>query len=169
LRILLENDMPQGIYGMLAGYGLPNNASVKVVRHKDRRCDVHQLTRRQFETGYQAYQARDIFNCDYIIACLGLPRLAARFIGVYRVMGKRPARDVPPPKDFPFLDILFRDGVAGPDEIWYDLARMPQFEALEYDVVIDWGRNPIVWAQWISAERDKPVLAMAEGFENRKR
>ena len=30
-----------------------------------------------------------VFNCDYIVSCIGMPGFKARFFGVYRVAGHR--------------------------------------------------------------------------------
>jgi hypothetical protein len=101
---------------------------------------------------------RDVFNCDYVIACLGLPNSRARFIGVYRVDGRRPGVEVPPPKDFPYREILFPSGAVAPNDVWYDLVKVSGFDELEEVVVIDWGRSPKAWAQWAVIDRDKRIL-----------
>ncbi len=149
-----------GIIELLQCRGLPSDAKTKVVRHKDKRCDLQGLTRSQFETGYQAYQAKPIFNCDYIVSCLGLPRSTARFLGVYRVRGQQPAREVPPPVDFPYSELFFPGGTPEQGHIWYDLVKVDGFEDLEDRVVIDWGPGARSWAQWATLEKDKEIIEM---------
>ena len=148
-----------GIIKLLQDRGLPRSVTIKVVRHQDKRCDVRALERRHFEAGYQAYQSEDVFNCDYIVSCIGLPDARASFVGVYQVKGHRPAREVPPPHDFPYLELFFPDGTGGPG-IWYDLVRMYGFEDLEHRVIIDWGSGTRSWAQWATSEKDKAIVQM---------
>jgi hypothetical protein len=149
-----------GIVELLQRRGLPRGARIKIVRHKDKRCDLNALSRRDFESGYQAYQARPVFNCDYIVSCIGLPNSTARFIGVYRVNGQRPAREVPPPPDFRYLELFFPRGRAEADHIWYDLTKLDGFEDLEDRAVIAWGASALSWAQWATLERDKEIIEM---------
>lgn len=96
-----------GILELLLSRGFPAVKKIKIVPHKDRRCDLDGLTRDQFEAGYQAYQTRYVFNCEYIISCIGTSMCTARFFGIYQVMGRCPAIDVSPPRDFPCADIYF--------------------------------------------------------------
>src|SRR5437870_4097362 len=63
-----------GIIELLQRHSLPKGARVKIVRHQDKRCDLHALTKGQFEAGYQAFQAKPVFNCDFIVSCIGLPK-----------------------------------------------------------------------------------------------
>lgn len=67
-----------GIIELLQRSGLQQIANVKIVRHRDTRYDIEELIARgHFEQGYQAYQRRRVFNCDYIVSCIGLPDLGA--------------------------------------------------------------------------------------------
>ena len=155
-----------GIIELLHRSGLPKNSKVKIVRHKDKRCDLVALRREQFEAGYQAYQAKPVFNCDYIVSCLGLPESLARFMGVYHVRGQRPAEEVSPP-DFPYRNVFFPDGMAPSGHVWYDLVRLGGFEHLEDQVVIDWGPSALAWHQWLTLDRDKEIIQMPSELPNR--
>jgi hypothetical protein len=152
-----------GILELLQRRGLPRNSQVKIVRHQDKRCDLNLLIERGrmdlFEDGYQAFQARDVFNCDYIVSCIGLPKKRARFLGVYKVKGQLPAPEVAPPLDFPFMDLFFPGGRHRPG-IWYDLEKVRGFEDLEDRAEIDWGPGALSWAQWATLERDKEVIRL---------
>jgi hypothetical protein len=71
------NSVP-GIIELLQRRGLRKGGRTKIVRHKDKRCDFSALEMGQVEAGYQAYQARHVFNSDYIVSCIRLPNSAAR-------------------------------------------------------------------------------------------
>lgn len=155
-----------GIIQLLYRRGLPKGGRIKIIRHQDKRCDLHKLKLSDFEAGYQAYQSRPVFNCDHIVSCIGLPKSKARFVGVYQVNGQRPAEDVPPPRDFPYLKLFFPGGTHPPG-IWYDLVKLTGFEDLENRVVIDWGRSAIQWAQWATLDKDKEILQMPAELSHR--
>ena len=150
-----------GIIELLQRRGLPKIGKVKIVRHKDKRYAglVDALVARgHFEAGYQAYQSRHIFNCDYIVSCIGLPHFQARFFGVYRVADHRPAEEVPLPPHLSYLNALDPAGWGGPGVVWYDLQKVEGFDDLENRVVIDWGPGARNWAQWATVERDKRII-----------
>lgn len=156
-----------GIIELLQHRGLPKRSKIKIIRHKDKRCGLEALSRRDFESGYQAYQAKPIFNCDYIISCIGCPNYRARFIGVYRVIGQLPAANVPPPPDFPYLDKFFPNGRTEGDAIWYDLTKVDGFEDLEDQIIISWGTGVLAWAQWATLEKDKEIVEMPTSSSSR--
>jgi hypothetical protein len=132
-----------GIIELLQRRGLQKGSKVKIVRHKDERNDLETLIAKgHFEAGYQAYQARHVFNCDYIVSCIGLPGLKARFFGVYQVRGRRPAQEVPLPHHLTYLD---EPGWPTAGDLWYDLVKVEGFEDLENRVIIDWGPGARTW------------------------
>ena len=152
-----------GIMELLHTRGLQQIAKVKIIRHQDSRYDLDALIARgHFEEGYQAYQSRHVFNCDYIVSCIGLPRLRARFFGVYRVAAHRPAEEVPLPPYLQYLNTWHPRGWIWPGTVWYDLVKLEGFEDLENRVVIDWGPGARRWDQWLSADRDKQIVEMLE-------
>jgi hypothetical protein len=126
--------------------GLNPAAKVKLVRHKDKRYDVRKLYRTGHLETYQSYQAKPIFECDYIVAFIGLEGSLARFVGVYHVLDRRPARDVPVPPEFPYPDF------AREDDVYYELQTVPGFEDLKDRIVIDWGKGARAWHQWLSGK-----------------
>ena len=148
-----------GILELLHRRGLQQIARVKIVRHKDQRYDLETLiARSHFEAGYQAYQSRHVFDCDYIVSCIGRPHFQARFFGVYRVVGHRPASEMPLPPHLAYLKDIDPIGWAQPGQVWYDLAKIKGFEDLENRVLIDWGPGVRRWDQWLTRERDKRII-----------
>src|SRR5688500_4413323 len=96
-----------GILDLLQQRGLPKAAKVKIIRHKDTRYDLDALmARAHFEAACQACQSRHVFNCDYIVSCIGSPGCQARFFGVYRVVSQRNATEVPLPPHLRYLHSL---------------------------------------------------------------
>jgi len=150
-----------GILELLQRRGLQKTSKVKIVRHKDSRYPLEMLIANgHFEEGYQSYQARHVFNCDYIVSCIGLPGLKARFFGVYRVAGHRPAKEVPLPPHLAYLNNFDPAGWIWPGQVWYDLVKIHGFEDLENRVVVDWGPGARSWAQWVTLEHDKQIIEM---------
>lgn len=138
-----------GILDLLELRGFDRHQAAKLVRHQDRRFDVHDLYRRGWLEAYQSFQAKPIFHkCTRIVSFLGLDGRRARFVGVYRVLGHRPGDQGVLPKGSPFQDWL------DPRQHYYDLVHEPGYEALEGRVIIDWGPGPLAWHQKLS---NKPV------------
>lgn len=133
--------------------GLDTRAKIKLIRHQDKRYDVHDLYRTgQIET-YQSYQGKPIFECDYIVCFIGMDGSRALFFGVYRVLGGcRPAPDVPIPADFPYPQMVQEN------DVFYQLAPLPGFEDLKDRVVVDWGKSPLAWHQWLSEKEVIEIL-----------
>src|SRR5688572_16151710 len=122
-----------GILELLIPRGLDPKSRTKIVRHQDKRYDVHELERKGLLDLYQGYQSKPVFECDYIISFLGLESSRARFHGVFRVVGKTAASDRPLPADFEY------PGFANPNGYFYDLTPVTGFEDLIGRVVIHWG------------------------------
>lgn len=119
----------QGLIALLQRRGLPKTARTKIVRHKhgDDRYPVEDLIAKgHFEEGYQAYQGRANFECDYIISCIGLRGSRARFFGVYRVAARRPAQEVPLPRNLKYLEDLYPEWIR-PGSVWYDFRKAGRF------------------------------------------
>jgi hypothetical protein len=132
--------------------GLNPAAKVKLVRHQDKRYDVSEIYRTGHLETYQSYQAKPIFECDYIVAFIGLEGSLARFVGVYQVLGRRASRDVPVPPEFPYPDF------AKEDDVYYELRAVPGFEDLKDRIVIEWGKAALAWHQWLSEKEVVEVL-----------
>lgn len=132
--------------------GLNLAAKVKLVRHQDKRYDVTEIYRTGHLNTYQSYQAKSIFECDYIVAFIGLKGSLARFVGVYQVLGKRTAHEVPVPAEFPYPN--FAEG----DDIYYEMHVVSGFEDLKDRIVIEWGKGAQAWHQWLSEKEVVEVL-----------
>lgn len=138
-----------GILDLLELRGFDRQQAAKLVRHQDRRYDVHDLYRRGWLGAYQAFQARPIFHRNSrIVSFLGMEGGRARFVGVYRVLGHRPADQGVLPPGCPYREWL------DPAHHYYELEREPGFEALEGRVIVDWGPGALAWHQKLT---NKPV------------
>ncbi|MBA3850585.1 MAG: excinuclease ABC subunit C, partial [Opitutus sp.] len=136
---------------LLHARGLPRSTKVKLVRHQSSEWSIPELIARgQFET-YQSNQGRPIFNCEFIVSFLGERHAQARLLGVYRVenVTRDPARLWPSGYLYPEMR---------PGPLWYQLAKLPAFAALENRVVIDWGASPRMWHQWLKEREVIEVL-----------
>jgi hypothetical protein len=123
------------IQELLFNRGLDKSSKIKLVRHKDKRVNVYNLYRskRQEFLDYQNIQGRDIFkSVDYIVSFIGEESVFARFIGVYKLTGKR----------------QFPNG-----NFEYKMEEVSGFDDLKERVIIKWG-NAISWHQWIKNEME---------------
>jgi len=129
--------------------GLDCSKKIKIVRHQDNRYDIEEMYSLGQIPVYQSYQAKPIFECDYIVSFIGLSESLARMVGVFRVNGRTAAREAPFPLDFSYQDTI------GPNDVFYDLVEVSGFEDLKDRVVIDWGKGALAWHQWLS---DKEIV-----------
>ena len=84
---------------------------------------------------YQSEQlASNVRNIKYIVSFIGEEKTSARFVGVYKINGK---------KDNP--------SVSG--EVILDLEQIKAFEHLEKRIVIDWGFPANSWHQYYNKEK----------------
>jgi hypothetical protein len=142
-----------GILDLLALRGFNPASRTKFLRHRDARYDVHDLFRRGWLDAYQSIQARPLLDgFDYVVSFLGLSGTRARFVGIYKVLGRCPADQAVLPPGSPFEEWR------RPDHYFYELQREPGFEDLEHRVVIDWGRAAIAWHQRASNKEVLEVL-----------
>lgn len=142
------------IVELLRSRGLPDNAKIKMARHLDPRIDVIELMLSGWFETYQSYQDRSVFNCDYLVSFIGLPRSKARFIGVYKVQGVKPASEVPLPNDYPHQE--------DEAEYFYQLTEVPGFEDLKERVIVHWGKSSRAWCQLFSEK--EVVEVVPKGF-----
>ena len=133
------------IQELLYNRGLDRKASVKLVRHKDRRIDLYNMyrTERNAFLEYQNTQSRDIFkDVDYIVSFIGEDGVLARFIGVYRITGKERIKGA--------LNI----GNSGFSYSFkYSMEEVDGYDDLKERVIIRW-ENAISWHQWIKNEME---------------
>jgi hypothetical protein len=131
--------------------GLDLSARIKLVRHQDRRFDLWELRRKGHLDAYQSFQSRPVFNCDFIVAFIGLDNRKARLIGVYRVVDQAPANERPLAPEHEYLRLS--DG-----GVHYNLELQPAFSDLADRVVIDWGTGALAWHQWLSPKEVVEIL-----------
>ena len=134
------------IQELLYNRGLDRQASIKLVRHKDRRLDLYNLYRSDREAflAYQKHQARDVFrDVDYIVSFVGEEGVMARFVGVYKVLGSESKNG--------FFE--------------YSMTEQDGYEDLKERVLIRW-ENPISWHQWIKNEME--ILEISPGLNYKR-
>lgn len=135
--------------------GLDTGKDVKLVRHQDKDCDVNELYQRGQINIYQSYQSKTVFDeCDYIVSFIGFEGTKARLLGVYKVNGRIPAVEFPPPMDFLYPDMF---GSLN-DYNYYELEEAPGFNDLNDRVVIDWGKSTRSWHQWLCEKEVIEIL-----------
>ena len=74
------------IQELLYNRGLDRKAKVKLVRHKDARCDLYEKyrTNQEWFFTYQSSQANPVFkDTDYIVSFIGEEGISSRFIPKY--------------------------------------------------------------------------------------
>lgn len=139
-----------GVLDLLWLYGYPRDARAKLVRHEDKSYPPAELLRRGWLEAYQCFQSRPVFEgLDYIISFVGAGGTLARFVGVFKVLGRRPGPKGVLPPGCPHVEWLT------PRHRYYELERQPGFEELEYRLVIEWGAGALAWHQRVS---NKPVF-----------
>lgn len=142
---------PIGILDLLSLKGFDTKRPAKLVRHQDADLDMHDLLRRGWFEAYQGFQSQARFDdCDFVISCIGLEGTKARFVGVYRRIGRRNGHEAPLPTGCPYVQWTRCD-------YFYEFRCEPGFEDLENRVVIEWGKGTRAWYQWLS---NKPVVEL---------
>lgn len=134
------------IQELLYNRGLDRKASVKLVRHKDRRLDLYNLYRSDKKAflEYQNKQLRDVFkDVQFIVSFVGEEGVSARFIGVYKVLEK-----------------YYKDGFYE-----YSMEEDEGYDDLKERVIIRW-ENPISWHQWIKNEME--ILEISPGLHYKR-
>lgn len=122
------------IQELLYNRGLDQLAKIKLVRHKDKRLDLYNMYRtdRNSFLDYQNSQSKDVFReVDYIVAFIGEEGVLARFIGVFRIIGKEE------------IGNGFK----------YKMSDVSGYDDLKERVLIRW-ENAICWHQWIKNEME---------------
>ncbi len=93
-------------------------------------------------------QDRPVFrDLDYIVVFIGVGGALARFCGVYEILASMPS------EQGPSIPEALKRRVVGPKEwnrpggYYYKLRRVPGFEDLEDQLVIEWGPGARSWHQ----------------------
>jgi hypothetical protein len=111
------------------------------------------LLRNHWLDVYQSYQGKPRFdNVDVIVSFYGLTGTRSCFYGVFKVIRRRPGSEGAVPANCPWVQ-EWREKCP----YFYDLERLPGYEALEHRLVIEWGKGAINWQQALS---NKPVLEL---------
>jgi hypothetical protein len=140
------------IVELLTLRGLDINSKIILVRHQDKRYDVNELLKNGQLEIYQSYQSKPIFECDYIVSFIGIEGTRARFMGVYKVLGRKPSKDVPLPEKFLYKEF------ASKDDYYYVLEEVRAFDDLKWRVIIDWGKATLAWHQKLSEKEVIEIL-----------
>jgi len=143
-----------GIIDMLRLCGFDaERTRAKLVRHKEDKYPVQELLRNGWLDLYQAYQGKPRFdNLDAIVSLYGLTGTHACLYGVFKVMRRRPGSEGPIPVNCPWV-MDWRKKCP----YFYDLQRLPGYEALERRLVIEWGKGALAWHQQLS---NKPIVEL---------
>jgi len=131
------------IQELLYNRGLDKNAKVKLVRHKDARCDLYEKYRtdKNWFFSYQSSQSKPIFSdIDYVVSFIGEDGTSSRFIGVYRVCSQQE-------------NSMYNPDILTEGKYIYNLQEVGGFEDLKERVILKWN-NPISWHQWIKNEME---------------
>lgn len=134
------------IQELLYNRGLDRAATIKLVRHKDRRRDLYSLYRTEREQflDYQNTQVKPVFrDCDYIVSFIGESGMTARFVGVFKIQSEA-------------------TNGAG---YKYTMQELDGYEDLKERIIIRWS-NAISWHQWIVNEME--VLEIAPGLNYKR-
>lgn len=134
------------IQELLYNRGISRSASVKLVRHKDRRLDIYNMYRTDKPAfiDYQNTQSHDVFkNVEYIVSFIGEEQAFARFVGVYKIAGRT------------------HDGA----NYKYTMEEVDGYDDLKERVIIRW-ENPISWHQWIKNEME--VVEISAGLHYKR-
>jgi hypothetical protein len=149
-----------GVLDILGFYGFDPNCRAKLVRHKDIRYPVEEMLRKKWLDLYQSYQGKPRFdNLDVIVSFYGQTGTRACFYGAFKVLRRRPGREGRIDANCPWVKEWRKIC-----PYYYELERVPGYEALERRLVIDWGKGAINWHQHLSKDSNKRVLElMPEG------
>ena len=145
------------IQELLYNRGLDKTAAVKLVRHKDRRCDLYSIYRNDREKflEYQSTQKNDIFsNCKYIVSFIGEEGLLARFVGIFEIKGCTVGKGT--------IDLYEREATYN---FKYQMEEVRNFDDLKERVMIRWS-NAISWHQWIKNEME--VVEICPGLNYKR-
>ena len=115
------------IQELLEKRGLPRDAQIKLVRHKDHRVDIKELYQNHHDTymRYQSAQSKDVFaNIDFIVVFIGEEGVRSRFVGVYKVLGEKTIDDA--------------DKYSDKDKYYYPLEELNWFDDIKEKVIVNW-------------------------------
>ena len=152
------------IQTLLEGRNDEFNASnkIKMLRQKDNRskndrrimgelydCSLYTLYR--YDRGrfmqYTGEQKKCFFdNIDFVVLFLGEEGTTARFVGVYKVVGKDPKYSKEEGQEF------------------YYFEEVPDFSILNERVIIDWGKVTVSWHQYFR-KQEKDVIRIDQGID----
>lgn len=150
------------IQELLHTRGLPHEARVKMVRHKDKRINLYDCYKYNldFFMQYQSSQNRPVFKgVDYLVSFIGEDNNTARFIGVFRILEQIERNKT---VDWEYYQI---NNPILQTRYWYPMKEMIGYEDIKDRVIIKW-RNPISWCQWFSNTME--VVELSHGLRYRR-
>jgi hypothetical protein len=135
----------------------PDSVRAKIVRHKEDTYPVERLLENGWLDAYQSYQGKPRFDkVDVIVSLYGLNGTRSCFYGVFKVVSRRPGSEGTILPNCPWVH-EWREKCP----YFYELERLPGYEALEHRLVVDWGKVAISWHQKLSSKLpNKPVLEL---------
>ena len=138
---------------MLRLYGFDaEKTRAKLVRHKEAKYPVEDLLHNDWLDLYQSYQGKPRFdNVDVIVSFYGLTGTRSCFYGLFKVIRRRAGSEGPIPPDCPWVSEWRKKCPH-----YYDLERLPGYEALERRLVVNW-RSAKAWCQKLT---NMPVLEL---------
>ena len=124
--------------------------AIRLIRHADPTYNLERLVRLGQIEEYQKRQAQKMLrDAEYLVTFIGEAGTRSRFFGVYKVDGINNEL-LPWSDEFAYPDMPTGD-------TYYELSKVPGFEALEDRLVIDWGRSTRSWVQLL---RPKSVIEL---------
>jgi hypothetical protein len=141
--------------------GVDTTKKIKIVRHQDTGHDLSELVDAGLMDLYQSYQPRAVFECDYIISFLGWEGSKARFLGVYKVAGRKNASE----KTYADGDKRPLPWFENSDGYFYELEDVPGLEDLKLRIVIHWPEPALAWHRYL---RDLEIVEILPvGYEKK--
>lgn len=143
------------IQELLYNRGLDKTAKIKLVRHKDARCDLYNnyRTNHDWFLEYQSAQDQPVFHdVKYIVSFIGEESTSSRFIGVYEILDQQEK------------STFDKDNLTDGNYI-YKMQEVEGFEDLKERVIIKWN-NAISWHQWIKNKME--VIEIQPGLHYKR-
>ena len=99
LIVTIFGDLARESGMSLSGTALSRMTARVDVRAEATRVALHRLRRDGWIDYYQGFQRRPVFDgCEQIVSFMGAGKTRARFLGVYRVVGRREPKNVKLPR-----------------------------------------------------------------------
>ena len=141
---------------LLEDRGFDPKSRAKITRHETDDLDVRRLLAEGYFEEYQNFQGRPVFEADHVVSAIGYGPGLARFIGVFRKVGRLPKGARKLSRGFPYQRMRVSHCY------FYKLIRDRRYKDLEGRVVFRWNGREIGWCQIF---RDNEVVeVLPSGF-----